>query len=502
MLIGRLVLALLALLLPSVGSALPPSPVALPRESVVLEVVVRPGPSQDELAALALTHDLVDRLVPPAGRSLAWVDPKSEARAPRLALVLSDATTVTVTLTTLDRTAPLTLTLPRPYPDLAADATTLARRLGWRTRAELPLSDPELAGLLMVLPERALQQVPSPRAVELFLRSREASDEPLRWELVAGLAELSEGAEVSPCEDDSVIAALTRADLAALDKALEPEEPGVPDVPDSPDIPEGLAELASVRGPGGASVLHLAATWPDPHASALATKRLVDLLRTSGSFESTLEARDRSGATPLLSALQAGNHLSAELLLQVGARTTARTHDGVNVIHAALRGGLGRLVPGLARRVPRAVLTQRDGRGLTPLGLAARLNQLGPLRALRLTPEADAVLGACARGDLTNARTFVSVDPSLANEAVLDALELGRPIAPSLSWLNEPEDAAAVPLAFHCALSLTRPSATMFAAALEHGRAELATALIVAGLPLLSTHSRWCISRRVIATPR
>lgn len=498
MLIGRLVLALLALLLPSVGSAQPPSPVSLHLESVVLEVVVRPGPSQDELATLALTHDLVDRLVPPAGRSLAWVDPKSEARAPRLALVLSDATTVTVTLTTLDRTAPLTLTLPRPYPDVAAAATTLARRLGWRTRAELPLSDPELAGLLMVLPERALQQAPSPRAVELFLRSREASDEPLRWELVAGLAELSEGAEVSPCEDDSVIAALTRADLAALDKALEPEEPGVPDVPDSPDspdipdipdIPEGLAELASVRGPGGASVLHLAATWPDPHASALATKRLVDLLRTSGSFESTLEARDRSGATPLLSALQAGNHLSAELLLQLGARVTARTHDGVNVIHAALRGGLGRLVPGLARRVPRAVLTQRDGRGLTPLGLAARLNQLGPLRALRLTPEADAVLGACARGDLTNARTFVSVDPSLANEAVLDALELGRPIAPSLSWLNEPEDAAAVPLAFHCALSLTRPSATMFAAALEHGRAELATALIVAGLPLLSTHN-------------
>lgn len=480
MTVGRLALAL------AVWSTLSSTASA---EVPALEVAVMPGPSQDELVRFALAHDLVDRLDPPGRATLVWVDPGSEQRGPRLTIRVAEppagfpATHLEVGLADpatppgLPQRGPrriLTRLVERSAPDLAVVAADIGRQLGWRVRFEPTLVDPEVAGLLLVLPERGLSREPSVRALELFLRARERLDEPLpRTLLEAWLTAYEAAHRLGPVFDDelcgdSLIGALVAGDLPRVEAALAEDNGGF-----------------DRRGPGLASVLHLAASWQDRRHSFVLVERLLSSL-DKAELEALLEARDRAGMTPLLRALSAGNDLVAQRLLRLGARPQTRAFDGVNVIHASLRGGLVRLVPGFGRMVPRA-LTQRDGRGLTPVALAARLGLaqqlmvgLGPLAT---GPGSDAVLQACARGDLAMASRWVRRTPGLAEQAALDALNLGRPPSRA-SWLAEPEEAAARPLAFSCALSLGRPTAAMFGAALADGRPELASAALLAGLPL------------------
>lgn len=485
MTVGRLALAL------AVWSTLTSTAKA---ELPALEVAVMPGPNQDELVRFALAHDLVDRLEPPGRALVVWVDPTSEQRGPRLTIRVAEPPTgFVVTQLEIGLADPLTPRGPtglpgsrggprriltrlveRSRPDLAPVANDVARQLGWRVRLEPPITDPEVAGLLLVLPERGFLREPSARSLELFLRAREHRDEPLtRSQLEAFLTAYETAHQLRSAFDDelcgaSLIGAFLAGDLARVEAALAEENNGF-----------------ELRGPGLASVLHLAASWPDRRQSLVLFERLLTAL-DKAELETLLEARDRAGMTPLLRALSAGNDLLAQRLLRLGARPQARAFDGVNVIHASLRGGLVGLVPTLGRRVPRA-LTQLDGRGLTPLGLAARLGlaqQLGGgLGTLAPEPSVDAVVGACARADLATASRWVKRVPGLAEQAALDALNLGRP--PSHArWLAEPEEAAAVPLAFACAMSLGRPTAAMFGAALAGGRHELASAALLAGLPL------------------
>ena len=121
--------------------------------------------------------------------------------------------------------------------------------------------------------------------------------------------------------------------------------------------------------------------------------------------------------------------------------------------------------------------------GSSPAVGVAGFIQGGGLGPLAPAPGADAVVGACARGDLATASRWVRAEPGLAERAALDALHLGR-VASRASWLAEPEEAAAAPLAFLCAMSLGKPTAAMFGAALSEGRPELASAALFAGLPI------------------
>lgn len=450
-------------------------------ELPALEVAVMPGPSRDELIRFALAHDLLDRLERPGRAELVWVAPESEQRGPRLTIRTAGPTSgsppaqLELGLSELARSprAPprvMTRLVTSVATDLAAAANDVARQLGWRVRAEPPLTDPEVAGLLLVLPERGLQREPSARALELFLRAREHLDEaPARPLVEAFLTAYQAAHAIYEAHDDelcgdSLVGALLAGELPRVEAALSREDSAL-----------------TTRGPGLASVLHLAATWPDRRQALLLTERLLAALDRFD-LAVLLEARDHAGMTPLLRALSAGNDLVAQRLLQLGARPSVRAFDGVNVIHASLRGGLVRLIPTLARRVPRA-LTQRDGRGQTPLGLAARLGLADSLGPLVLEPGADAVVGACARGDLTTASRWVRRAPGLAEQAALDALSLGRADSRA-TWLAEPEEAAAAPMAFLCAMSLGPPTAAMFGAALADGRDELASAALLAGLPL------------------
>src|ERR1017187_725486 len=130
---------------------------------------------------------------------------------------------------------------------------------------------------------------------------------------------------------------------------------------------------------------------------------IADLLLAKGA---NVDARDKSGATPLHQAALKGNLAFATLLLQHGADVNARDRDGATPLHnAALNGGseLAALLLDKGANVDAREAGDAES-GATPLYLAAAWGRTAMVELL------------AARGADVNARTKAGVGPLAAAE--------------------------------------------------------------------------------------